>query len=243
VGFRDIQVGTPSFDECVHVRALNPAAAVRLLRDEELLRRLPFLLTEHPRARLAGDELIVPLPSELSSEQVRGVVREAAQLAVAFGRAGAEEAGRAQRSRAEAQGSASDSEPALESSQPPVPGEPRREERVSRSRPGAGVAREESGLAYLNRMRRSVRSRQRWMFALRAGSVPCMFLSLFWLWDYAWWGEFVFVFTMCLILSLSTAVWRCPACKGSLDHDGEIAISGFSLRSCPHCAINLNPRA
>jgi len=44
VGFRDIQVGTPFFDECVHVRALNPAAAVRLLRDEELLRRLPLLL-------------------------------------------------------------------------------------------------------------------------------------------------------------------------------------------------------
>ena len=87
-------------------------------------------------------------------------------------------------------------------------------------------------------VRSSPAVRRRWMFALRVGSVPCMVLALFWLRHYEW-TDIVFLVTLVVSLGVSAAVWRCPACNGALAQNGEVALSGFSLRSCPHCAINL----
>ncbi len=242
VGFQDIQVGDADFDGRVHVRALNPAAAIRLLRDETLLRRLPQFLTAHPRARLVGDELIVPLPSELSEEQVRSVVKEAVELAVEFGRAGAAEAGRGQRNRAEVRGAASGLEPTPEGSPVPAPGAGERGggARGRGPRPGAGGPREESGQAYVNRMRRSFRSRRRWMFVLRLAPIPGLAVAVF-VFRHHEWTELLFILGAMACGVLSMVVWRCPSCGGLLDQTQESMVGSKGLRSCPHCFITLNP--
>jgi hypothetical protein len=245
VGFQDIQVGTKAFDDCVHVRALNPAAAIRLLRDEELLRRLPLLLTAHPRARLAGDELIIPLPAELSAEQVRDVVKEAAELAVEFGRAGAAEAERGQRTRSEARGSAPIAASAPGNPSAPVQAGQGSGAQARGPRPGAGVVREEkeeSGRAYLNRIRRSVRRRRWWTIGLRVGAIPVSFF-LFVKYRHYEWTELLTMLGAIAAVVVSTWIWRCPACDGPLDKTPDSPGGGMSVHSCPHCSISLSSDA
>jgi hypothetical protein len=239
VGFRDIQVGTPAFDDCVHVRALSPAAAIRLLRDEELLRRIPQLLTAHPRARLAGDELILPLPSELSNEQVLALVKETAELAVALGRAAAQDTGKALQYLAE---SAPGATPAPAASTPRMPVAPQRTGApANRVRPGAGVAREQSGRAYLHSVRRSFLWRRWGMIALRLGALPAAAFAAF-ISDGDEALEVLIFFGAFCALMLSAWVWRCPACRGALDNPDEFFLGPLRLRSCQHCFITLNSR-
>ncbi len=237
VGFRDIQVGTPAFDDCVHVRALHPAAAVRLLRDEELLRRIPQLLTAHPRARLAGDELILPLPSALSNEQVLALVKQTAELAVALGRAAAQDTGKGTQYLAESAPGATP-EPAA-STQAPVA--PRSGAPASRLRPGAGVAREQSGRAYLHSVRRSFLWRRWGMIALRLGALPAVAFAAFMSDGDEAIEMLIFFGAFCAVM-LSLWVWRCPACRGALDNPDEFFLGPLRLRSCQHCSITLNPR-
>lgn len=228
VGFRDIQVGTPAFDDCVHVRALSPAAAIRLLRDEELLRRIPQLLTAHPRARLAGDELILPLPAELGHEQVLALVKETAELAVALGTAAAQDSGKALQYLAE---------PATSTPQTPVA--PQVEAPAHRLRPGAGVPREQSGRAYLHGVRRSFLWRRWGMISLRLGALPAAAYAAYMSEDQAM-ETLAFIGAFCAVV-LSVWVWRCPACRGSLDNKHEFFLGPLRLRSCQHCDITLNP--
>ncbi|MDY7228917.1 hypothetical protein [Hyalangium rubrum] len=225
-GFRDIQVGVPAFDTCVHVRALNPAAAIRLLKDEALLRHLPAFLTTHPRARLAGDELIVPLPPSLTGDQLQGVVKETAELAVEFGRAGTEESERGQRPRS------------LElPSQPPAPERQERAAGTGRT-PGERFSRQESGIAFTNRVHKSFRRRMWITLGMRLGTIPAAIVG-FILFEHWEWTEFFVIAGAGLIGGLSCAVWRCPACDASLDLDPDIRRKARSLRSCPKCFIAL----
>lgn len=240
VGFRDIQVGAAAFDDCVHVRALNPAAAIRLLRDEQLLRRIPQLLTAHPRARLAGDELILPLPSELSTEQVLALMKETAELAVELGRAAALEASKGPRYRAESAPSP-EATPEPVSSTPPTPAAMRSGAPANRLRPGAGMASEQSGRAYLHGVRRSFVWRRWAMFALRLGALPAAALAAFFSDGNEAIEVLIFMGALGAVL-LSAWVWRCPACRGTLDTTDQFFLGPLRLRACPHCYITLNPR-
>jgi hypothetical protein len=40
---------------------------------------------------------------------------------------------------------------------------------------------------------------------------------------------------------LSAWVWRCPACRGSLDNPDQFFLGPLQLRACHHCFITLNP--
>ncbi len=226
--FQDLQVGVKSFDERVHVRALNPAAAIRFLRQEEVLRKLPTFLTAHPQARLVGDALVLPLQSSLGDEQVRQAVKGLIELAVAFGRAGAAEEERVRRNREEArQALPAGAPPEQEAPPPPMPS----------YRPRTAPEEQESGADYVRRMRKKYRSRRRWTVALQLGSIP---LSLGYgiYYRHDDWAELFSMLGLIAMVAISFVFWRCPSCDGSLASRNE----KLYVRNCQHCGITLDPK-
>jgi hypothetical protein len=229
--FQDLQVGVKAFDERVHVRALNPAAALRFLRQEEVLQQLPAFLSEHPQARLVGDELVLTLQPFLTEEQVRRAVKGLVALAEAFGRAGAAEQERGQRNRAE-------SRQALPTEAPAVEATPWAE-RTYRPRSSHEEEEQESGAAHVRRMRKKYQRLRWWMFGLRFGSIPLM-LGLRFYYSHNDWAELLSMLGLMGMVALSFVLWRCPACDGSLaTGNGD----KMHVRSCPHCGITLDPKA
>jgi len=227
--FQDLQVGVKAFDERVHVRALNPAAAIRFLRQEEVLKQLPTFLTEHPQARLVGDELVLPLQQSLGEEQVQRAVKELITLASALGQAGAAEEERVRRNRAESRQALPTGAPAGEAT--PWTGRP------YRPRPSADEE-QESGAAYMRGMREQYRSRRRWAIALRILPVLIAIFAAFRYGREVWDRAFPLV-VMVALTAFSYAVWRCPSCEGSLATGTK---GKMSVRACPHCGITLDPQ-
>jgi hypothetical protein len=228
--FQDLQVGVKAFDERVHVRALNPAAAIRFLRQEEVLQRLPAFLTEHPQARLVGDELVLPLQPSLSDEQMQYAVKSLIELAATFGRAGAEEEERVRRNREEArQPLLAGAPPGTEAPPPPT----------HSYRPRTPSAEEqENGAAYVRSMRKKYRSIRSWTFALQISAFG-LFAGTSILYGKRDSARMFAILGALALLGLSFLLSRCPSCSRSL----VFGTKDMNMRACPHCGITLDPEA
>jgi hypothetical protein len=81
---RDIQVGDKPLDDAVLIQSEHPAATIRLLRNPTVRDALLEFLSEHPKAVVTGNEVVVPLETRPDEEFGRRVLRSQQRLAAAI---------------------------------------------------------------------------------------------------------------------------------------------------------------
>jgi len=96
---QDIQVGEREVDDALVVQASNPAAIIRLLRDDGVRRLFPDFFVKHPSAVVVDQELVLTLDSP-DEAAARSLVAEACRLADALDAALAQQREAAEGARA-----------------------------------------------------------------------------------------------------------------------------------------------
>lgn len=209
---KDIQVGERAVDEAVVVQAANPAAIIRLLREDGVREQVPEFFDRYPSAIAVDWELMVTLdtPDEATA---RTAFSDTCRLADALDAALALHRQAAERARAEAKAVVPPERP-----KPPAPPpDPMRE------------------------LRARFRRIQAWYFAtavLPALSGWGLALAAQEKWVGPQWAERgVALFLAAFVGAVaSLGYYRCPACKERLAVGRRF---NLLIDRCPHCAVPL----
>lgn len=210
---RDLQVGDPTLDDALVVQAANPAAVIRLLRDEAVAQAARTLFAGHPSALVVGNEVTVRLESP-DEERARAALADACRLASAMDDALARHGAFAAQERAAARAL----RPAEPPSLPPVPVDPL-----------AWV------LPAFQRRRRWLGALFRVPFLSAFGLILAIRLRML---D-AWWKQPALGFFCLAFLGfgISYFVYRCPACGLPIDNERRNLV--FNPGNCRHCGVRL----